>query len=90
MTLRINKNAGKGSNRRSTQDDNAYLNNYDLIFGKKPKPTLICPLCKADRYIDDCKGERMGCPLVVSNRPIRLINIVYTNFCKKSRFYYVF
>ena len=36
MTLRINKEAGKGSNRRATQDDNVYRNNYDLIFGKKP------------------------------------------------------
>jgi hypothetical protein len=64
MTLRINKNAGKGSGRRSTQNDSAYLSNYDAIFGKKPKLTLVCPLCKADRYIEDCKGESMKCPMI--------------------------
>lgn len=36
MTLRINKEAGKGSNRRATQDDNTYRSNYDLIFRKDP------------------------------------------------------
>lgn len=41
MTLRINKEAGKGSNRRATQDDNAYRNNYDLIFGKKPSVVTL-------------------------------------------------
>lgn len=34
MTLRINRDAGKGDRRRATQDDNAYRSNYDLIFGK--------------------------------------------------------
>lgn len=38
MTLRINHNSGKGSNRRATQDDNAYLNNYDVIFNKNKAP----------------------------------------------------
>ena len=37
MTLRINHNSGKGSNRRATQNDEAYRNNYDSIFGKKTK-----------------------------------------------------
>jgi len=43
MTLRINKEAGKGDRRRTTQDDNAYRNNYDLIFGKKQKATPDLP-----------------------------------------------
>jgi len=37
MTLRINHNSGKGSNRRATQNDSAYRSNYDAIFGKKTK-----------------------------------------------------
>ena len=37
MTLRINHNSGKGSNRRATQNDEAYRSNYDSIFGKKTK-----------------------------------------------------
>lgn len=44
MTLRINKNAGKGDKRRATQNDAAYRNNYDLIFGKKkvqPLPDTV-------------------------------------------------
>lgn len=41
MTLRINKEAGKGSGRRSDQDDVAYRNNYDSIFNKdKPKDIM--------------------------------------------------
>ena len=49
MTLRINKNAGKGSNRRATQNDSAYCSNYDAIFGKKTKEEL--------RNISDEKQE---------------------------------
>lgn len=44
MTLRINHMSGKGSNRRATQDDNAYLSNYDSIFGKnkvQPLPDTV-------------------------------------------------
>ena len=61
MTLRINHNSGKGSNRRSTQDDNAYLNNYDLIFGKKyiqPLPDTVeqgIERYEEDQEADDAK-----------------------------------
>ena len=37
MTLSLTKEAGKGSNRRATQNDEAYRSNYDSIFGKKIK-----------------------------------------------------
>jgi len=43
MTLRINKEAGKGSNRRATQDDNTYRNNYDIIFSKKQNSIPALP-----------------------------------------------
>lgn len=43
MTLRISREAGKGDRRRSTQDDNAYRNNYDLIFGKKQNSIPALP-----------------------------------------------
>lgn len=37
MTLSLTKEAGKGSKRRATQNDEAYRSNYDNIFGKKTK-----------------------------------------------------
>lgn len=37
MTLRLNRNSGKGDRRRATQNDEAYRSNYDSIFGKKTK-----------------------------------------------------
>ncbi len=43
MTLRINKEAGKGDRRRATQNDEAYRSNYDLIFGKKTTPIPALP-----------------------------------------------
>lgn len=55
MTLRINKNAGKGSNRRATQNDSAYRSNYDAIFGKKTKeePENISEEKQEDSEIGD-------------------------------------
>lgn len=54
MTLRISKEAGKGSNRRATQDDKAYSNNYDLIFGKKYVRLLPDTVEQGiDRYKED-------------------------------------
>ncbi len=32
-----NWHGGKGSGRRSSQDDSKYADNWDLIFGKKKK-----------------------------------------------------
>ena len=32
-----NWHGGKGSGRRSSQDDNKYADNWDIIFGKKKK-----------------------------------------------------
>jgi hypothetical protein len=29
----------------------------------EPEPTLICPTCKADRFKEDCKGNRIHCGL---------------------------
>jgi len=33
-----NWHGGKGSGRRSSQDDNKYADNWEAIFGKKKKP----------------------------------------------------
>lgn len=58
MTLRINKEAGKGSNRRATQDDNAYRSNYDLIFGKKKVQPLPDTVEQGiERYEKDQEAE---------------------------------
>jgi hypothetical protein len=53
MTLRINKEAGKGDRRRTTQDDNLYRNNYDLIFGKNKVQTEEVP----DTPVEDNKPK---------------------------------
>jgi len=46
-----NWHGGKGSGRRSTQDDNKYADNWEKIFGK----TEGCPV-KA--YIEDVKKHK--------------------------------
>lgn len=63
MTLRINKEAGKGDKRRATQNDEAYRNNYDLIFGKKTKD-ITCTVCDTETVEDSCKGENPDCPVL--------------------------
>lgn len=37
MMKKSNWHGGKGSGRRSSQDDNKYADNWDIIFGKKKK-----------------------------------------------------
>lgn len=48
MTVRINKEAGKGDGRRSTQDDNLYLNNFDAIFRKATENTELFKVALKD------------------------------------------
>lgn len=47
-----NWHGGKGSGRRSTQDDNKYADNWDKIFGK----TQGCPV---KEYVEDVKKSKL-------------------------------
>jgi hypothetical protein len=62
MTLRINKEAGKGSNRRATQNDSAYRSNYDAIFGKKIK--------EEPRNISDEKQEEIEIDVTIASSDV--------------------